>query len=140
MNLADVLDATVAEVAALPVSVHAALQEEYAALQERTKRIGAVLDAGLQQAYGGQNAPGTSHRERDGFDIKTTIPKSVAWDSDTLETMATDPQVAEYVDCKLSVSESRYKAMPQRIRDVVDRARTVKMGKARFDFMKKEEK
>lgn len=138
MNLGDLTTATFAEVAALPVSVHAALVEEFAALQDRTRRIGAVLDAGLQQAYGGQNAPGTSHRERDGFDIKTTIPKSVAWDSDTLETMATDPQVAEYVDCKLSVSEGRYKAMPQRIRDVVDRARTVKMGKVKFEFVKKE--
>lgn len=138
MNLADLIDAKVADVAALPISVHAALQAEYAELTARTKRIGATLDAALEMAYGGKNEPGTSHIKRDGFDVKVTVPKTVAWDADVLQDMSATDELLEWMDWTPKVQESRYKAAPERIRAELDKARTVKMGKAKFEISKKE--
>lgn len=138
MNLADLTAATVADVAALPVSVHATLANEYAELQERTKRIGAVLDAALQQAYGGQNAPGTSHIEREGYSVKVNVPKRVEWSADALQDMSADDTLLEWMEWKPSVAESKYKAMPERIQKQFDTARTVKLGKPAISFSKKE--
>lgn len=138
MNLADLHDASVSQVAALPVSVHAALVNEYAELQARTKRIGATLDAALEMAYGGKNEPGTSHVERDGFDVKCTVPKTVSWDADMLQDMSATDELLEWMDWTPKVQESRYKAAPERIRMELDKARTVKLGKAKFEIKAKE--
>lgn len=138
MQLGELIDASVPEVAALPVSVHAALVNEYAELQARTKRIGATLDAALEMAYGGKNEPGTSHIERDGYDVKITVPKSVSWDADQLNDMAGDDELLEWMDWKPAIQESRYKAAPARIREQLDAARTVKLGKAKIEIKQKE--
>lgn len=135
MTLADLYDnASAADVAALPIAVHKALQDEYAALQARTKRIANVLDAGLALAYGGQNEPGTSHVKRDGYDVKVSVPKRVKYDAGTLEKLAADNAVSEYIDWKPSVSETRYKGAPEAVRTELDKARTVEMGKASFEI------
>lgn len=139
MNLADLLTASVPDVAALPVSVHAALANEYAELQDRTKRIGAVLDKALEQAYGGQNAPGTSHREIDGFDVKVSSAKRVEWSKEQLYELADQSDYGEYIDWTPSVSETRYKGAPQRVVDALEPARTVKAGKPKIEFKRKGE-
>ena len=140
MNLSDLHDAKVSDVAALPVSVHAALQAEYAALQARAKRIGATLDAALEMAYAGKNEAGTSHVYRDGYDVKVTTPKRVEWDVDALTAMAEGGgDAAEYIDWTPKVAESRYKAAPDRIRSQLDGARTVKLGKPKIEISEKEE-
>lgn len=136
MQLGELIDASVTEVAALPVSVHAALANEYAELQARAKRIGATLDAALEMAYGGKNEPGTSHVERDGYDVKVTVPKTVSRDADQLNDMAGDDNLLEWMDWTPKVQESRYKAAPERIRAELDKARTVKMGKAKIEIKK----
>jgi hypothetical protein len=136
--LADLHDANAADVSALPVSVLATLQEEYAALQGRTKRIGAVLDKALESRYGGQNAPGTSHREDDGFDVKVTVPKRVEWDSATLEEMSVKDEYLEWMSWSPTVGETKYNAMPDRIRAEFDKARTLKMGKTKIEISRKE--
>jgi len=138
MQLGELIDASVPEVAALPVSVHAALANEYAELQARTKRIGATLDAALEMAYGGKNEPGTSHIERDGYDVKVVVGKTVSWDAEQLNDMAGDDELLEWMDWKPSIQESRYKAAPARIREQLDKARTVKLGKARIEIKKGE--
>lgn len=138
MNLGDLTTASVPEVAALPVSVHAALANEYAELQARTKRIGATLDAALEMAYGGKNEPGTSHIERDGYDVKVVVGKTVSWDADQLNDMAGDDELLEWMDWTPKVQESRYKAAPARIRKQLDKARTVKLGKSKIDIKKGE--
>jgi hypothetical protein len=139
MNLADLHDANAVDVAGLPVSVLATLQEEYAALQGRTKRIGAVLDKALESRYGGQNAPGTSHREEGGFDVKVTVPKTVSWDADRLNDMAGDDSLLEWMEWTPKVMEGRYNAAPDRIKEQLDAARTVKMGKVKVEFKRKED-
>lgn len=139
MNLADLLEASVPEVAELPVSVHAALANEYAELQDRTKRIGAVLDKALEQAYGGQNSPGTSHREIDGFDVKVSSAKRVEWSKEQLYELADQSEYGEYIEWTPSVSETRYKGAPQRVVDALEPARTVKAGKPKIEFKRKED-
>lgn len=134
MNLGELYDAKAPEVAALPVELLATLQEEYAALTARHKRIGAVLDKALEARYGGQNAPGTSHRDDGGFDVKVTVPKTVSWDADALNDMAGDDSLLEWMDWTPKVAESRYSAAPDRIREQLDAARTVKMGKMKVEF------
>lgn len=140
MNLADLNTASATDVAKLPVSVLAELQAEYAALSDRHKRIGNVLDMALQERYAnGLNGPGTIHRSEDGFDIKVTAPKRVAWDRDGLEMLCDDPEMCEWVDWEPSVAESRYKAAPQRVKDALNPYRTEKMGKASVKISRKEE-
>ena len=135
MNLGDLYDsASAADVAALPVSDHARLANELAALEARTKRIKNVFDTAMEMAYGGQNAPGTFHRKADGYDVKTTIGKRVKWDDRTLEDLMARNSVAEYIDWKPSVSETRYKGAPEAVRAELDKARTVEMAKPKFEI------
>lgn len=138
MQLGELINASVPEVAALPVSVHAALANEYAELQARTKRIGAKLDAALEMAYGGKSEPGTSHVERDGYDVKVVVGKTVSWDTDMLQDMSATDELLEWMDWTPKVQESRYKAAPERIREQLDKARTVKIGKSKFEIKKGE--
>jgi len=138
VNLGELYDAKATDVAAQPVEVLAALVEEYAALTTRHKRIGTVLDKALEARYGGQNAPGTSHRDDGGFDVKVTVPKTVSWDADALNDMAGDDTLLEWMDWTPKVAESRYNAAPDRIREQLDAARTVKMGKPKFEFRKQD--
>lgn len=137
MNLGDLLEANAGEVAKLPACVLAALSEEYAALQSRAKRIGNVLDMALQERYAvGMNGPGTVHTSDGGFDVKAVASKRVAWDRDGLEMLCDDPDMCEWVDWEPSVSESRYKAAPQRVKDALEPYRTVKAGKPVITFTK----
>lgn len=137
MNLGDLVTASVPEVAALPVSVHAEMANELADLEARTKRIKATFDAALEMAYGGKNEPGTSHVERDGYGVKVTVPKTVSWDSEQLNDMAGDDELLEWMDWTPKVQESRYKAAPARIREQLDRARTVRLGKPKIEIKEK---
>lgn len=139
MLLSDLLTASVPEVAELPVSVHAALANEYAELQERTKRIGAVLDKALEQAYGKRNTAGTAHQERDGFDLKQVATKKVEWSAEALRELADDAELEDFIEWTPKVPEATYKVLPQRLKDKLDKARTEKVQKTNFEFTKKED-
>jgi hypothetical protein len=138
MLLADLIDADAREVAALPVSVHAALANEYAELQARVKRIGAVLDKGLELAYGKRNSAGTAHQERDGFDLKQVATKKVEWSAEELRELADDAELEEFIEWTPKVPEATYKVLPQRLKDKLVKARTEKVQKTNFEFTKKE--
>lgn len=134
MTLDELPNASVATVAALPVADHARLANELSTAQADVKRKAAVLDAALEMAYGGKNEPGTTHVERDGFDVKVTVAKRVEWCANTLNEMAGDDTLLEWMDWKPSIAESRYKAAPARIQEQLDKARTVKLAKARIEI------
>lgn len=139
MHLADLHDASVADVAALPLSVLATLQEECAALEGRTKRIKSVLDAALEQRYGRSNGPGTRHVTEGAFQIDVVTPKKVDWDNALLDSATyDDPELLEWVEYVPKVSESRYKAAPERIRTKLDEARTEGVGKSKITIVRKE--
>lgn len=72
-------------------------------------------------------------------DIKFNIPKYVSWNNDKLFDLAAeiseqggDP--LDWIDTKLSVSETKYKAMPDILKAKFEAARTVKAGKINIKF------
>lgn len=72
--------------------------------------------------------------------IKFTIPKNVSWDQATLEMKFNEigETAREYVDVTYKVSENKYKAWPETIREFFEPARTLKTGKTKIEFMEVE--
>lgn len=125
----------------LPIAVLANLQAEADRHLASAQQMQAILHGVLTRRYAtGINGTGTTHRADGDFDIKVTVPKTVAWDQERLASaMATirdewegDP--AEYVETKLSVQERKFDAWPAPIRDLFTPARTVKPGKPKFEI------
>lgn len=125
---------------ALPIQVLANLQEQAEAHLADASQMVAILHGVFTRRYAaGLNDTGTHHRTDGGYEIKITVPKNVAWDQaklvgaiETIKGWEEDP--AEYVDTKLTVSETKYKAWPNAIRDLFTPARTVKPGKPKFEI------
>jgi len=82
---------------------------------------------------------GVINLELEGLKIKADLPKKVEWDqaklADILATISRagdDP--AQYIDVKYSVPEKKYSAWPANMQAVFQPARTVKPGKATYEF------
>ncbi len=80
---------------------------------------------------------GTVHLEDDGFDIGVDVDKTVAWDQNDLSAKwdrigASGDNPRQYITAKFSVSETRYKAWPEVLRQQFESARTVTPGKPKF--------
>jgi hypothetical protein len=78
---------------------------------------------------------GTGSATINGLTAKVTLnyPKKVTWDNDLLVDLwgkieASGQDASEYIDRKLSVSETRYKNMPSIYRGEFEQARTVNVG------------
>jgi hypothetical protein len=78
---------------------------------------------------------GTGSATINGLTVKVTLnyPKKVTWDNDLLVDLwgkieASGQDASEYIDRKLSVSETRYKNMPFIYRGEFEQARTVEAG------------
>lgn len=124
----------------LPIAVLANLQEQAEAHLADASRMVAILYGVFSRRYAdGLNDMGT-HRRLDGdYEIKITVPKRVEWDQEELDhavgiIRSWNENPTDYVDFKLSVAESKYKAWPPAIRDLFTPARTVKAGKAKFEI------
>lgn len=132
---------------ALPIAVLANLQAEVDARLAAVQQMQAILHGAFVRRYAtGINDTGTHHRIDGDYDVKVTIPKNVAWDgallADAMATIRNDWEAdpAEYVDAKLSVSETKYNSWPRQIRDLFTPARTVKPGKPKFEIALRDEK
>lgn len=140
MNYEDLGNHPPAVLDQLPVEVLANLKEQAEAHLQSASQMVAVLHGVFTRRYAaGLNDSGTHTRTDGGYEIKITVPKTVAWDQEkvgtaieTIKGWGEDP--AEYVDTSLSVSETKYKAWPKPIRDLFTPARTVKAGKPKFDI------
>jgi hypothetical protein len=140
MDIFDMKEAAPAVLDAFPVETLMHLQAEAEKHAASSAQIMAVLHSTLCRRYAaGLNDTGTHNRQERGIDIKITIPKTVAWDQEqltkaveTIKGWGENP--ADYVDVKLSVSETKFKAWPPAIRDLFAPARTVKAGKPKFEF------
>lgn len=125
----------------LPVDVLANLQAEAEAHAADAAQMLAILHGVFTRRYAaGLNDTGTHYRNDGDFNIKITVPKRVDWDADklanaveTIKGWGEDP--ADYVDTKISVSETKYNAWPPAVRDLFTPARTVKSGKAKFEVL-----
>jgi uncharacterized protein (UPF0128 family) len=77
---------------------------------------------------------GSTTIRNNGHKITVTIPMRTSWDEKKLREIADkirsandDPE--QYIQYKLSVPESKYKAFPDAVRQIFEPARTVKPGK-----------
>ena len=122
----------------LPIELLANLQAQAEAHLADASQMVAILHGVFSRRYAaGLNDTGTHHRQDGGYDISVTIPKRVEWSADklaqaiaTIKSWGEDP--ADYVETKVTVAESKYKAWPPAIRDLFAPARTVKPGKPSF--------
>lgn len=140
MNLEDLTAQPPGVLDALPIEVLANLNAQAEARLADASRMVAILHGVFTRRYAdGLNDTGTHHRIDGGYDIKVTVPKSVAWDADelahaieTIKGWGENP--ADYVETKVTVSETKFKAWPPAIRDLFTPARTVKAGKPKFEI------
>lgn len=80
---------------------------------------------------------GTAHISDGVLHIKFDLPKKASWNQKLLKEIAerivaSGDKVEDYIDIKLSVSESRYTNWPQALQQQFAAARTVEPGKASF--------
>jgi len=140
MTLEDLPEQSPAALDALPVEVLARLQAQAQTRLASASQMVAILHGVLTRRYAqGLNETGTHRRADGGYEIRIEVPKKVSWDQDklsgvieTIRSWGENP--ADYVETKLSVSETSYKAWPPAIRDLFTPARTVKPGKAKFEI------
>lgn len=140
MTLDELADASPGVLDALPAEILVNLQAQAEAHLADASQMVAILHGVFCRRYAaGLNDTGTHHRTDGGYEIKVTVPKSVAWNQEHLRKAAEiikgwGENPDDYLDTKLSVSETRYNAYPPAIRDLFTPARTVKPGKPKFDF------
>lgn len=141
MTLEDLPHEAPAVLDAMPVEQLARLQEQAQSRLASASQMVAILHGVLKRRYAeGLNETGT-HRRLDGnYEIRIEVPKNVSWDQtklasavETIRGWGENP--ADYIETKLSVSETSYKVWPPAIRDLFTPARTVKPGKAKFEMV-----
>ena len=137
---------SIGEIADMPPDLLYALQEAAASETARIKRLKDRFEAALAQRYGAATeaersaqgkTSGTVRIEDASVVVIADLPKKVAWDQDRLAAMAAriaasgdDP--AEYLEIAYRVSERRFGAWPEAMREGFAAARTETTGKPVF--------
>lgn len=125
----------------MEIAITSLLEQRHAAVTA-LKEAQANLELIDDQIYGrlkDQVKPiGSSTVEFEGHHVVITIPKTVKWDQSILRSVASrisdfgdDPE--NYIDYKLAVKETNYKAWPKAIQHMFQPARTVTPGKRRIE-------
>ena len=140
--LADLPQIPAKEIAALPADILAVLQLETDESFKHIKAIKARLDAALTLKYSdlaaearrsaGKNT-GTVRFDDGAITVVADLSKRVDWDQKKLSQMverirAAGDDPAEYVEISFKVSERKYTAWPDAIREGFAPARTVRTG------------
>jgi hypothetical protein len=137
---------SIGDISALPPDLLFTLQEAALAETARVKRLRDRLEAGIGQRYGAATeaervtqgkSSGTVRIEDAGVVVIADLPKKVSWDQDRLAAMAAriaasgdDP--TEYLEIAYRVSERRFGAWPEAMREGFAAARTETTGKPVF--------
>jgi len=140
------------EIAALPVELLAVLQREIDERLKQTKAAKARLDGALIHRYADRAGEerqaagkdtGTVRFDDGDFTIVADLPKRIAWDQVKLAELAKhirdgkhDPD--EYIDTSFKVSEGKYTAWPEYLRQDFEPARTVKPGTLKIELVSQE--
>jgi len=99
----------------------------------------------IAQAYAAKDSQfGVVHLAQDGYSLDITTSLRVEWDQEKLAKLVdeirdqwqSDP--AEFIDAKLSVKESKYKAWPSDLKAKFEPARTVKASAPSLSITSKE--
>lgn len=142
----DLAALSVRQLANLPIGQ---LHEASAHLDEALdwlKKARTKLDAAFEERFGDSLRSalreshrdfGTTHLTEGGFRVTFELPKKVRWDQKRLaqiaeRIVASGEPVEDYIDCKLSIPESRYTNWPPALKAQFAPARTVEPGKASF--------
>lgn len=140
---ADLANMTVAQLAAAPIQDFLDAERNVDDAIAFLKPLRAKLDAAKLQRYGEQARTalrdsgrdfGTAHVSDGALHVKYELPKKVTWSQPILKEMAerivaSGDKVEDYIDIKLSVSESRYINWPPALQQQFAAARTVEEGK-----------
>lgn len=140
---ADLASMSVAELAAAPIQDFLDAERNVDEATAYLKQLRAKLDAAKLQRYGEQARSalrdsgrdfGTAHVSDGALHVKYELPKKVTWSQTILKEMAeriaaSGDKVEDYIDIKLSVSESRYTNWPTALQEQFAAARTVEEGK-----------
>ena len=140
---ADLASMSVAELAAAPIQDFLDAERNVDEAIAFLKPLRAKLDAAKLQRYGEQARTalrdsgrdfGTAHVNDGPLHVKYELPKKVTWSQPILKEMAerivaSGDKVEDYIDIKLSVSESRYTNWPTALQEQFAAARTVEEGK-----------
>ena len=140
---ADLANMTVAQLAAAPTQDFLDAERNVDEAIAFLKPLRAKLDAAKLQRYGEQARSvlrdsgrdfGTAHVNDGALHVKYELPKKVTWSQTILKEMAerivaSGDKVEDYIDVKLSVSESRYTNWPTALQEQFAAARTVEEGK-----------
>lgn len=140
---ADLASMSVAELATAPIQDFLDAERNVDEAIAFLKPLRAKLDAAKLQRYGEQARTalrdsgrdfGTAHVNDGALHVKYELPKKVTWSQTILKEMAerivaSGDKVEDYIDIKLSVSESRYTNWPTALQEQFAAARTVEEGK-----------
>lgn len=140
---ADLAAMSTAQLSALPIRDFVAAERNVDEAIAYLKQLRAKLDTAKLQRYGEQARAalresgrdfGTAHIRDGALHVKYELPKKVTWDQTILKEMAerivaAGDKIEDYIDIKLSVSESRYTHWPQALQQQFAAARTVEEGK-----------
>lgn len=140
---ADLAGMTVAQLVTLAIADFTTAEHNVDEAIAYLKQLRTKLDAAKLQRFGEQARAalrdsgrdfGTSHVNDGGLHVKYELPKKVSWNQAILKEMAerivaSGDKVEDYIEVKLSVSESRYTNWPQALQEQFATARTVEEGK-----------
>ena len=149
-SMDDMLNIPTGELAQMPVDLLAALHGELDHASKQLKAATARFSAALEVRYATRAAEarracgkdtGTVRLADGAYTVVADLPKRVDWDQEKLTQIAgniadsgEDP--AEFIDTKLSVSERKYRALPEAWRKGFEPARTVKVGALKVSLAK----
>lgn len=142
----DIATMSVSQLAALPPEVKREIDKNLDESLDWLKKARTKFDAALDQCYGQQAREalresgrdfGTAYVSDGSLRIKFELPKKVSWNQKQLgeiaeRIVASGEKVEDYLDIKLSVSESRYTNWPAALQQQFAAARTVDSGKPSF--------
>ena len=140
---ADLAGMTVAQLVMLAITDFTTAERNVDEAIAYLKQLRTKLDAAKLQRFGEQARAalrdsgrdfGTAHVNDGALRVKYELPKKVSWNQTTLKEMAerivaSGDKVEDYIDIKLSVSESRYTNWPTALQEQFAAARTVEEGK-----------
>lgn len=140
---ADLAAMSTAQLAALPITDFVAAERNVDEASTYLKKLRTKLDAAKLQRFGEQARAalrdsgrdfGTAHIRDGALHVKYELPKRVTWNQTILKEMAerivaAGDKIEDYIDIKMSVSETRYSNWPQALQQQFAAARTVEEGK-----------
>ena len=140
---ADLAAMSTVQLVALPITDFVAAERNVDEATAYLQQLRAKLDAAKLQRSGEQARSalrdsgrdfGPAHVSDGALHVKYELPKKVTWSQTILKEMAqriaaSGDNVEDYIDIKLSVSESRYTNWPTALQEQFAAARTVEEGK-----------